>query len=90
VVAASSSAYSATAASFEIEDYYQNFKQSIKSKDNFLAYDHRLKTYMKYKQILPDSSDVYLDILEGHYKSRIYLCHRLFDNKRREPGKKRK
>jgi integrase len=32
------------------EDYYRNFKQSIKSKETFITYDHRLKAFMKYKQ----------------------------------------
>lgn len=31
------------------EDYYRNFKQSIKSKDTFVTYDHKLKAYMKYR-----------------------------------------
>jgi hypothetical protein len=33
------------------EDYYRNFKQSIKSRHTFVTYDHKLKDYMKYKRI---------------------------------------
>jgi hypothetical protein len=35
------------------EAYYRNFKQSIKSKYAFIAYDNSLKSFMKYKQIEP-------------------------------------
>ncbi|MFL6319380.1 MAG: hypothetical protein ACJ72Q_02815 [Nitrososphaeraceae archaeon] len=30
------------------EDYYRNFKESIKSKDTVITYDHKLKIYMKH------------------------------------------
>ena len=33
------------------EDYYKNFKQSIKAKDTFNSYNQKLKTFMKYKNI---------------------------------------
>ena len=33
----------------ESEVYYRKFKQSIKSKEKFVTYDHRLKAYMKYR-----------------------------------------
>jgi hypothetical protein len=33
------------------EIYYRKFKQSIKSKETFVTYDHRLKAYMKYRHL---------------------------------------
>ncbi|MFL6404867.1 MAG: hypothetical protein ACJ71M_15470 [Nitrososphaeraceae archaeon] len=33
------------------EIYYRRFRQSIKSKETFLTYDHRLKAYMKYRHL---------------------------------------
>jgi hypothetical protein len=33
------------------DDYYRNFRQSIKSKYTFESYEHKLKAFMKYKQI---------------------------------------
>ena len=44
------------------EDYYRKFKQSIKSKDTFVTYDHRLKSYMKYKGI---AEGQYSQLIEG-------------------------
>jgi hypothetical protein len=44
------------------EDYYRNFKQSIKSKLTLVSYDQRLKAFMKYKGIL--ASD-YAVLIEG-------------------------
>src|SRR5919197_1106240 len=34
------------------EDYYRNFKESIKAKETFDSYDRKLKAFMKYKGIL--------------------------------------
>jgi hypothetical protein len=44
------------------EDYYRNFKQSIRSKDTFLTYDHRLKAFMKYRRI---AEGQYSQLIEG-------------------------
>jgi site-specific recombinase XerD len=33
------------------EDYYRNFKESIKSKETLDSYDRKLKAFMKYKGI---------------------------------------
>jgi site-specific recombinase XerD len=33
------------------EDYYRNFKESIKSKETLDSYDRKLKAFMKYKRI---------------------------------------
>jgi integrase len=46
------------------EDYYRNFKQSIKSKDTFVTYDYKLKDYMKYKRI-PQGEHSQLVIQQG-------------------------
>jgi integrase len=44
------------------EDYYRNFKQSIKSKDTFVTYDHRLKAFMKYRGL---GEGQYSQLIEG-------------------------
>ena len=44
------------------DDYYRNFKQSIKSKFTFLSYNHQLKTFMKYMGI---AEGRYSQLIEG-------------------------
>jgi hypothetical protein len=46
------------------ENYYRKFKQSIKSNETFVTYDHRLKAYTKYRgfteysQLIGEGKDV--------------------------------
>ena len=47
------------------EEYYQNFKESIKAKDTFLTYDHKLKVYMKYMGVDNDQYSLELSKTAG-------------------------
>ncbi|MFL6340159.1 MAG: hypothetical protein ACJ72U_01260 [Nitrososphaeraceae archaeon] len=44
------------------EDYYRNFKQSIKSKETFSSYNQMLKVFMSYKGIDKNKFD---KLIEG-------------------------
>jgi hypothetical protein len=44
------------------ENYYRNFKNSIKSNDTFKTYDYKLKGFMKYKGITPGE---YSQLIDG-------------------------
>ena len=46
------------------EDYYRNFKDSIRSNDTFLSYDAKLKAFMKSKGLAP-SQGQYSQLIEG-------------------------
>jgi hypothetical protein len=50
------------------EDYYRNFKQSIKSKYTFLSYNHQLKTFMKYMGV---ADGQYSQLIEGKHPKLI-------------------
>jgi site-specific recombinase XerD len=50
------------------EDYYRNFKQSIKSKYTFLSYNYQLKAYMKYMGM---AGGEYSQLIEGKYPKLI-------------------
>jgi hypothetical protein len=42
------------------ECYYRNFKETTKSKETFVTYDHRLKAYIKYRNFTE-----YSQLIEG-------------------------
>ena len=46
------------------EDYYRNFKESIKSKYTLDTYDRKLKAYMKYMG-LDEGQQQYSRLIEG-------------------------
>ena len=46
------------------DDYYRNFKNSIKSKYTFDTYDRKLKAYMKYMGISVEEGQ-YSELIEG-------------------------